>query len=1110
MSYKAPRDAAVRQLALDPARSFLVQAPAGSGKTELLTDRILALLAIVDKPEQILAITFTRKAASEMHARVLSKLEAGRGPEPEAEHARASWRLARQALRRDEERGWHLLEYPARLTIRTIDAFCAWLVRGMPWLSALGGLPAMTDSADAHYQAAAQATLQMADDEPAVTNLIAHLDVDVRAAAELIARMLAGRDQWLPLLDAHDARILIDNLNDAIAHDLTLLARAMPMGWTQRIGKALAHAAETLAANANGDERLSALLGWEGDALETDADSLPMWQAVAHGVLSQKGELRARLTVREGFDTKSPFKAVMMAWLQEQGNEQAWVRALSAIRELPAQGYRDDQLAMLEDLVRVLRLAAAQLMLCFADAGEVDFIEVARRALRALGTADAPTDLLLSLDASIQHVLVDEFQDTSQSQIDLLVRLTAGWSAGDGRTLFLVGDPMQSIYRFRKAEVGWFLRIKENGALGDVALTPLVLTDNFRSKAGVVEWVNTVFKPLLPAHDDPDMGAICYAPSVPYHEALAEPSIHVRPTWVRPDDEPEAVRARTEAAVAECVREALGRHEQAAHPVAILVRARSHLGEVVRALARHGIACRAVELVPLAQRQAVQDVLQLVRALTHPGDRLAWLAVLRSPLCGLRLDSLHALFGTAAARRAVPDAMRAWLAADAAARVSLQAGEAQRLVHAATVLLDGGNASGRLPFAAWVQQAWRRLGGEAVYASEDDRADVEQLFRLLETLAPYGGVDLDDLEGRVARLFAASESAGPGVEVMTIHKAKGLQFETVILMGLHRRPANDQSPLLRFEQTGNRLLLGPIAHRAADEPDPVSRYLAKREKQRAAYEADRLLYVAVTRARQFLHLVADVALNESGAMKLPAPGSLLGSLWPYIQADLPQPPESLMSQTQGETPAAHVGGRPLRRIRLDDLPAPAQPVRLPVEPAWQWQADVQQDDAVIGTVAHAWLERLGRDGLQAWPETRLQASLGLMARQLSRAGVPPERVAGAGQLVLDTLLATLASEKGRWLLRVAQASREWSLLDASGRVSVIDLAISDERGWLVVDYKTGTPWDGEGREQFAQRMRQRHGEQLARYCAQVSALDGRPARAALYFPRADVWVDWQG
>ncbi|MCB5363258.1 UvrD-helicase domain-containing protein [Pusillimonas sp. CC-YST705] len=1102
MTYRPPRDAAVRQQALDPTQSFLVQAPAGSGKTELLTDRILALLAIVDKPEQILAITFTRKAASEMHARVLSKLEAGCGPEPEAEHARASWRLARLVLERDQKLAWNLLDYPARLTIRTIDAFCAWLVRGMPWLSALGGLPAMTDSAEAHYQAAAKATLEMADEVPAVANLIAHLDVDMRATCDLIARMLAGRDQWLPLLDAHDAQMLIDNLNGAIAHDLEGLAQAMPMGWAQRIGKALAHAAQAL--QGSGDERLSALLGWEGSALGTDAASLPQWQALAHGLLNQKGDLRARLTVREGFDTKSPFKPIMMEWLQEQGNELRWVKALAAIRELPTHGYQEDQLAMLEDLVLVLRLAAAQLMLRFADEGEVDFIEVARRALQALGSEESPTDLLLSLDASIQHVLVDEFQDTSQSQIDLLVRLTAGWSQGDGRSLFLVGDPMQSIYRFRKAEVGWFLRIKENRALGRVALTPLVLTDNFRSRAGVVEWVNTVFKPLLPPKNDPDLGAICYAPSVPYHEALGEPSIHIRPTWAEPGEAPEAVRARTEACVASCVREALQRHEGAAHPVAILVRARSHLGEVVRALARHGIACRAVELVPLAQRQAVQDVLQLVRAMVHAGDRLAWLAVLRSPLCGLSLASLHALFGEAAMHGAVPDIMRKWLSSPATQRVSLPPGEERRLLHAGSALLDDANAAGRLPFATWLQQLWRRLGGEAVYPGEDDRADVEQLFRLLETLAPYGGVDLDELETRVARLFAASESAGPGVEVMTIHKAKGLQFETVILMGLHRRPANDHPPLLRFEQTGKRLLMGPIAHRASDEPDPVSRYLGKREKQRAAYEADRLLYVAVTRARQFLHLMAEVPITDTGAMKAPAPGSLLGSLWPYVQEQMPPP--VAMASLSDTLAVAVPANRPLRRQALESLPPVVEALRMPTELSWQWQADAQQDEAVVGTVAHAWLERIGRDGLEAWPRERLADSLGLMVRQLSRAGVAGERAQAAAQIVLDTLFATLASERGRWLLRVAQASREWSLLDASGRVSVIDLAISDERGWLVVDYKTGVPRENEGPAQFEQRMRQRHGEQLLRYCAQVSALDGRSARGALYFPRADIWV----
>src|SRR5690606_3102142 len=144
--------------------------------------RILALLATVNRPEEIVAITFTRKAASEMHARVLSKLKAGIQPPPQEEHKKNSWLLAQQAMQRNDELGWNLLEYPARLSIRTIDAFCSYLVRGMPWLSGLGGMPAVADDAQEHYQAAARMTLAMIDDVDAVASLVSHLDVDTRAA----------------------------------------------------------------------------------------------------------------------------------------------------------------------------------------------------------------------------------------------------------------------------------------------------------------------------------------------------------------------------------------------------------------------------------------------------------------------------------------------------------------------------------------------------------------------------------------------------------------------------------------------------------------------------------------------------------------------------------------------------------------------------------------------------------------------------------------------------------------------------------------------------------------------------------------------------------------
>jgi ATP-dependent exoDNAse (exonuclease V) beta subunit len=134
-------DAAARSAALDPRRSFIVQAPAGSGKTELLTQRYLRLLGTVESPEQILAITFTRKAAAEMRARILQSLQSADAPPPESAHKRSTWELARAVRAVDAERGWQLMQHPARLRIQTIDALNASLARRLPviagtWLGA--------------------------------------------------------------------------------------------------------------------------------------------------------------------------------------------------------------------------------------------------------------------------------------------------------------------------------------------------------------------------------------------------------------------------------------------------------------------------------------------------------------------------------------------------------------------------------------------------------------------------------------------------------------------------------------------------------------------------------------------------------------------------------------------------------------------------------------------------------------------------------------------------------------------------------------------------------------------------------------------------------------
>src|SRR5689334_5778538 len=195
------RDRASREHALDPTRSFIVQAPAGSGKTELLIQRFLTLLARVQAPEEVVAITFTRKAAAEMRKRVLDALAAASAGQPaQSEQERITLALAERALHADQAHAWGLIDNPARLRVLTIDALCLSIAAQMPLLSRMGAVPAPVDDATDIYREAARETLAQLEHAhwaSQVAALLWHLDNDSLLAQEMLARLLARRDQWL-------------------------------------------------------------------------------------------------------------------------------------------------------------------------------------------------------------------------------------------------------------------------------------------------------------------------------------------------------------------------------------------------------------------------------------------------------------------------------------------------------------------------------------------------------------------------------------------------------------------------------------------------------------------------------------------------------------------------------------------------------------------------------------------------------------------------------------------------------------------------------------------------------------------------------------------------
>ena len=1131
-------DAAARARALTPDQSFIVQAPAGSGKTELLTQRYLRLLSCVDHPEEIVAITFTRKAANEMRIRVLEALEKAKGPRPEMPNEAATWELAKAALARDETEGWNVIASPERLRVSTIDSFCAALTRQMPMLSRLGAPPAVVEDAEVLYHEAARELIaRLESDEkvsPAIVRLLQHLDNDLPKVEGLIAGMLARRDQWMRHLGSGEQPPSRENLEAALAHviedALAALRLAMPTVEVPELLALARFAAENLRTAGTSSAILACL-----DMTElpgTITDDLAKWRGLGSLLLTSKGEWRKAVNAKTGFPASSTApnaaekvrckeaKERFEILVSNLGDCSGLVERLAALPNLPPPRYDDSQWEVVEVLYQLLPLAVAELWVVFQNRGEVDFTQVSWSALRSLGTRDEPTDLALTLDYRIQHVLVDEFQDTSLSQYELLDLLTAGWTPGDGRSLFVVGDPMQSIYRFRQAEVGLFLRVWHQG-IGNVRLEPLNLKVNFRSQEGIVEWVNRAFARAFPTQEDVAAGAVTYSPAEAYDPARAEPAVVLHPMLGR-DDEKEA-----EQAVA-LVKQAMADPSQ--KTIAILVRARAHLFKIAPRLRRAGLRFRAVEIEALGHRSIVQDLLALTRALVHPGDRLSWLAVLRAPWCGLTLADLETLAG---------DDQKAvlWELMQDTGRLARLGTDGQaRIERVRVVMADCFARRRRQPLRRLVEGAWIALGGPACAADATDLADALAYLDLLEELEVAGDlVELDALVERVEKLFALPDvEATERLQLMTIHKAKGLQFHTVIVPGLGRIPRHSESPLLAWAERPNPrtraidLLLAPIRESGKDA-EPIFSFLRQFDDTKSRYEDGRVLYVAATRAIDRLHLLGHVAVSEkNGAREVTPPprSSLLYHLWEEVRPEFDKALNEMSADKRGNAVADVLADPP--RALLRRLPISWQLPAIPAPVAWnEGEAVIEAREALprvefewarevirhVGTLVHWVLQHIERDGLENWDQERMGKLRPVLARRLAEEGVPPAQLEAAVARAEAALTRTLSDERGRWILDQAHsdAHGEYALsgiIDGEIVNAILDRTFVDDKGvrWII-DYKASSH-EGGRLDEFLDRERERYAAQLERYAALMGKIDARPIRLGLYFPLLGGWREW--
>lgn len=1106
-----PKDLHVRQRCLDPRQSFSVRAPAGSGKTELLTQRILVLLARVQNPEEILSITFTRKAAAEMLDRLLENLNwAATADEPEAGFKQHTWRLAKAALAQDKQQGWQLLNNPNRLRIQTIDGLCSRLTQSLPIESGLGASPEITAQPYPLYQQAVQrllVSLESADETShALANLLKHLDNQVERLQELLINMLVRRDQWLPWLGyGADISSAKDYLQDAVSRvvyeELSTVKEQLHIFESE-----LVHHIDYAASNLAPDTKLKTLQACEGikSLPELSVDDLPTWAGIKTLLLTDKGTWRKSITVREGFppgktkEEKAIAKERKEQFLALAGEIKSIVgleQRLARIPLLPKDQYANSQWQLLESLTQILPRLVAELLLCFKDAGAVDFAEITQRALIALGNEDAPTELSLKLDYQIQHILVDEFQDTSTPQIRLLERLTQGWQQDDGKTLFIVGDGMQSCYGFRDANVGLFLDARQHG-IGPVSMQPADLEVNFRSQSAVVDWVNQTFNDAFPIEDDISRGAVSYEHSTAFNPTN-ENTHHISLTGFVdfPDRQAEAEK------VCQLVQQSLSDFPD--DNVAILVRNRTHLREILPALRDEGLKWQATDLDRLSSRMCVVDLVSLLRAWLNPADRIAWLSVLRAPWCGLSNADLLAIAGLE--RKQWP-IWQSLLQIDLLTNSTLTESGIERIQGLVAIFTSAFNERGRLPLRDEIERLWLALKAPAFLNNASEQADIERVLALIDQHDTGGFLDSFELFQRdLDNLYASPDSdADPRIQVMTIHKSKGLEFNTVILAGLDRSARSNDKQLLMWQQRINQqgdedLLLSPIAATGADE-DSLYQFLREEQKLKEKMEGTRLLYVGATRAIDRLHIVSHLNSDSKNAPKAPSSSSLLAAIWnnvreqyQFIQADND-------NELEDETEVKRI----IRRVKQ-----PIRPQLMPKEltseglnrPTADWNFAARH----MGTVIHRILQQKVINPTLFTRNTIESLSKGWQ-QQLVQLGLSRHLAIQLIPQISQQVERVLADDNAKWIFDPSYQDSVCELpltamIGNKPRNLVIDRAFIDADGvrWII-DYKTAELPEGVSQQAFIQHEVETYRPQLSMYRTAFAMREpGREIKTALYF-----------
>jgi ATP-dependent helicase/nuclease subunit A len=1115
-----PADQAIRDQALNPGESFHLEAPAGSGKTSVLLARFLTLLARVDTPEEMLALTFTRKAAGELRARVMALLWERQEPGPDASPLELRLReLAAEVFRRHADDA-QLKLTPERLPIMTFHGFGAQLLKLAPQeagapleFNLLEENEARWLKVEALDEMRRRLNGRSARDpvRQALVRRLVRLNNDWRRLAQELSGLVSRRDSLGDFLDlarvSRDAAAYRQLLEDRFKMVLQPSLEGLRAGLGDRsLGKAWPGFWRALQGSGHGDHLPPELPG------SAPAD-LTAWQAVSEVLLTKQGGLRKRLSVKDGFPEGFDQKH-WAALIQDLPGTVA--RLLKQCRDLTPTGAFPEEAAALQDLVILVGEALRVYEQLCARKGALDFVDLEAATLNLL-TEDDPTEIMLRLDWRLKHILVDEFQDTSVNQMQLLCRLMAGWQSGAGRTLMVVGDPKQSIYGWRQAKPRLFIASREGlpcGGAEPLPLTPLKLTTNFRATRTLITWANEVFESTV--MQSGTAGAR-------FHRAEPRPGAPEGPApylALFTGDSDLAARELEARWLARQVAQALptlGPDDK----IGILLFTRKHLPRYLQALYDAGLAVRVKEGLKLAESRTVAHLHNLARALTRPQDEVAWVAALRGPWGPQPLATMVRV-------AQIPGDL--WL--EKLRRFTESVGEGDcpaDLPGLAESLEQSRSQVGRRPLADILADWLGATGAWAGIAAWEGPLGVANARAYLALLAgaeaglPEATFVKGDFNLKEAYQPPDPRAQTSQVEILTVHGAKGLEFRQVFLPFLDWQPlkSEDNTPPFLLEEIPGGGVHGLALARPYIQEKQSSLYLLLRDlkNQRVVDEARRVFYVAVTRARQRLVMSGLARLDKQGNWQGPGdspltwlrdhyrqdlPPAELSVSWPEPKMQVErvtavQPPTGQTASPRELPPALdfHPEAAPYQVSFPSSLGPP--PDDTATRPA---TASAEDGEAarLRGVIMHRALSTLARGNPR--PDA-FSLAAALRQEGLERpaaASLAAEIEAELAACQADPFLTSLLGPD------ISGAASEWLLEDqlqpGAIRRGVIDCLAFDGNDWWLLDYKSSRPAPGEDWDAFITRESEKYRPQLLAYremAAKAKGLAFEAIRVGIYF-----------